>query len=362
LSRDPLRVALDLTGLELDVGGSARAIGALRAELERRDDVEVLPMAHRGRQPSGGLQRVLRGLHRELAYMPIQLPRRAAAAGADLLHCPVGVASARSRVPLVITVNDVMAIEHPDWFTRANALQQRLVLPRALAVARNVIVPSHYTRERLVARCGVDPWLVDVVPYGVGSVFTPGRADPAALERLGVTGPYVLTVGTLQPRKNIPAALAAFERATGEGSPHTLVVAGARGWRDDAVAGLLQKPRIRVLGAVTDTQLVELYRGADCLLFPSLYEGFGFPVLEAMACATPVICANRSSLPEVAGDAAVLVDPDDTDAFAAALAEVLSSEARREELANAGVARAREFTWRRCADLTVGAYRRALDH
>ena len=361
MSRKPLRVALDLTGLELDVGGSARAIAALRAELERRDDVEVLPMAHGGRQPSGGVQRVLRGLHRELAYMPVQLPRRAAAAGADLLHCPVGVASVRSRVPLVVTVNDVMALEHPDWFTRANALQQRLVLPRAVATAANVIVPSHHTRERLVAACGVDPWLVDVVPYGVAPVFAPGEADPAALKGLGVESPYVLAVGTLQPRKNLAAALAAFERAA-EGTSHTLVIAGGRGWRDDEVAESLQKPRIRPLGAVSDEQLVELYRGADCLVFPSLYEGFGFPVLEAMACGTPVVCANRTSLPEVAGDAAVLVDPDDTDAFAAALAEVLSSEARREELAAAGLARAQEFTWRRCADLTVGVYHRAAGH
>jgi alpha-1,3-rhamnosyl/mannosyltransferase len=361
LSGDPLRVALDLTGLELDAGGSARAIAALQAELERRDDIALLPMAHRGRKPSAGLGRVLRGLRRELAYMPFQLPRRAARAGADVLHCPVGVASMRSRVPLVVTVNDVMAIEHPDWFTRANALQQKLVLPRALEAAKNVIVPSHYTRERLVARFGLDPWLVDVAPYGVGAAFAPGAADPAALRGLGVEGPYVLAVGTLQPRKNLSAALAAFERAA-EGSPHTLVVAGARGWRDDAVAEMLQKPRIRLLGAVQDEQLVELYRGADCLVFPSLYEGFGFPVLEAMACGTPVVCANRTSLPEVAGDAAVLVDPDDTDAFAAALAEVLSSEARRAELAAAGIARAHEFTWRRCADLTVAVYRRAAEH
>jgi glycosyltransferase involved in cell wall biosynthesis len=125
---------------------------------------------------------------------------------------------------------------------------------------------------------------------------------------------------------------------------------------------MLQKPRIRVLGEVADDDLVQLYRGADCLLFPSRYEGFGFPVLEAMACGTPVVCANRTSLPEVAGDAAMLVDPDDTAAFATALAEVFSSRARRDELSAAGLARAREFTWKRCADLTVAAYHRALGH
>jgi glycosyltransferase involved in cell wall biosynthesis len=268
-------------------------------------------------------------------------------------------------VPLVVTVNDVMAIEHPEWFTRANALQQRHVLPRALAAATRVIVPSHYTRERVLATCDVEPARVDVVPYGVAPAFTTGRADAGALVRIGVEEPYVLTVGTLQPRKNLAAAVAAFERAA-EGVPHTLVVAGARGWRDDAVVEMLQQrsvsPRIRVLGEVGDDQLVELYRGADCLLFPSLYEGFGFPVLEAMACGTPVVCADRTSLPEVAGDAAVLVDPDDTVAIASALAEVLSSPARRAELADAGLARVREFSWRRCADRTVGVYHRALGH
>jgi glycosyltransferase involved in cell wall biosynthesis len=365
-SREPLRIALDTTGLELDVGGSARAIVALRAELDRRDDLEVVALAHGGRHATSGWRRVLRGLHRELVYMPIQLPQRAARAGADLLHCPVGVAPVRSRVPLVVTVHDVMALEHPDWFTRANALQQRLVLPRALAAAARVIVPSGYTRERLVATLGVDAARIDVVAHGVGSEFTPGATDRAALERLGVEGPYVLTVGTLQPRKNLAAAVAAFERAAADGISHSLVVAGARGWQDDAVIDMLGqtslRARIRAVGRVSDDELVNLYRGADCLLFPSLYEGFGFPLLEAMACGTPVVCGNRTSLPEVAGGAALLVDPDDTTAFAAALTEVLSSPARHAELVDAGLARARGFTWRRCADLTVAVYRRALGH
>jgi len=366
LSREPLRVALDLTGLELDAAGTARAIAALRDELERRDEIELLELAHGGRRTNGGWRRVLRGLHRELIYMPIQLPRRAARAGADLLHCPVGVAPARSRLPLVITVHDVMVLEHPEWFTRANAIQQRLILPRALAAAARVIVPSGYTRARLLDTCDVDPAIVDIAPNGVGPMFRPAEASATVLDRLGVERPYVLSVGTLQPRKNLVTALDAFARVVTDGAPHTLVVAGARGWRDEAVLAALRRPaaraRVHVLGRVTDEELVELYRGADCLLFPSLYEGFGLPVLEAMACGTPVICANRTSLPEVAGDAAVLVDPDDATAFAAALAEVLSSPARHAALAEAGLARAREFSWRRCADLTVAAYRRALGH
>jgi glycosyltransferase involved in cell wall biosynthesis len=221
LNHKPVSVALDITGVELDVGGSARAIASLRSELERRDDVELVVLAHRGRQPSHTWRRMLRGLHRELVYMPMQLPRWAVDAGADLLHCPLGVATTRPRVPLVVTVHDVMVLEHPEWFTRANALQQRLVLPRALAAAARVIAPSRYTRERLLATCRVDPARVDVVPNGVAPAFAPGAADPSTLERLGVDGPYVLTVGTLQPRKNLPAALAAFERAAGAGFPHS---------------------------------------------------------------------------------------------------------------------------------------------
>jgi glycosyltransferase involved in cell wall biosynthesis len=237
-------------------------------------------------------------------------------------------------------------------------------LPRALAAAARVIAPSRYTRARLLDTCDIDPAIVDVVPNGVGPMFRPGEASAAVLERLGVQRPYVLNVGTLQPRKNLVAALGAFGGVVAEGAPHTLVVAGARGWRDEAVLAALRQPaaraRVHVLGRVSDEDLVELYQGADCLLFPSLYEGFGLPVLEAMACGTPVICADRTSLPEVAGEAGVLVDPDDPAAFAAELRELLGSPARRQELAAAGIRRARQFTWQRAAELTVAAYRRAL--
>ncbi len=362
MSSSPLRVAFDLTGLELDAAGSARAIRCLRDELTRRPDVELVTLAHSGSGRDGTVGRIGRGLHRELVYMPLQLPRRAARAGARLLHCPVGVAPARGRIPLVITVNDVMVLEHPEWFTRANALQQRLVLPRALRRAARVLAPSRYTRERLVETCGVEPARIDVVPYGVGPPFGPGPATRATLERFAITGPYVLTVGTLQPRKNLAGALRAFGHAVAAGAPHSMVVVGARGWRDEAVLAALRNPpareRVQVLGRVDDDDLIDLYRGADCLVFPSLYEGFGFPALEAMACGTAVVCTDRTSLPEVVGDAAVAVDPDDPDALGAALADVLASETRRGELASAGLDRAREFTWQRTADLTVAAYQR----
>jgi glycosyltransferase involved in cell wall biosynthesis len=366
LSAEPaIRVALDLTGLELDAAGSARAIRSLHAELEGRPEVELLPLAQPRAGPRSGVARIWRGLQRELLYMPFQLPRRAVSTGAQLLHCPLGVAPVRSKLPLVVTVNDVMAVEHPEWFTRANALQQRMVLPRTLRSAARVLCPSRYTREKLVELLGLEPSRVEVTPYGVGAPFRPGPLSDAALERLRVSPPYVLSVGTLQPRKNLGAALQAFERVSAAGAPHALVVVGARGWHDERIlerlAGSAAEDRVRLLGRVSDEELVGLYRAADCLLFPSLYEGFGFPVLEAMACGTPVLCSDRTSLPELAGDAAALVDPGDPDAIQSALTELLSSAARRRSLSAAGLARAAGLTWDRCADLTLAAYRRALE-
>ena len=354
-------VAFELTGLQLDVAGSSRAIRGLRDALAQRDDVELVLIEHR---PPRALarSRIARGIHRELLYMPLRLPRLAARRGAQLLHCPVGLGPVRSRLPLVLTVNDVMALERPEWFTRANALQQRLVLPRTLRAAARVLTPSRFTRERLLEVCGVDPERVEVTPYGVGQTFCPGEAGREVLERLGVQGPYVLTVGTLQPRKGLETALRAFERVAAAGAPHSLVVAGARGWQDEPLLESLRgSPAVRVLGRVSDAELVELYRGAECFFFPSLYEGFGFPVLEAMACGTAVLCARATSLPELAGDAAVLADPGDVDGFESALAGLLASEPRREELRAAGLARVGEFSWDRCAALTAAAYRRALE-
>jgi glycosyltransferase involved in cell wall biosynthesis len=357
-----VRIGFERTGLELDATGTARSIERLAPALAATGAVELVPLAQPGRPRGSALGRVVRGLRRELSWFPLELPRRARRLGLDLLHCPVGLAPVRSRVPLAVTVHDVMALEHPGWFTPANRLQQRLVLGPAARRAAVVLCPSSFSRARAVERLGLAPDRVRVTPWGVDERFSPGAADPAPLARLGVAPPYLLTVGALQPRKNLEAALAAFERL-GE-RELGLVIAGGRGWGDAELQARLRRSpaasRVRLTGRVTDAELVELYRGAECFVFPSRYEGFGLPPLEAMACGAPVVASDLTSMPEVLDDAALLVDPDDVGALAAALDELLATPALAAELAERGRRRAAGFTWAAAAEATLAAYRAAL--
>jgi glycosyltransferase involved in cell wall biosynthesis len=340
-----VRVAFDQTGFELDQAGSARAARGLQAALEARDDVEVVPM----RQPGARGSRLWRGLARELTWFPLRLPRRTRALGADVLHCPMPLAPLRRHgIPTVVTVGDAIAWTRPEWLTRAHALHARLILGRALRRAAAVIVPSEYTRgELLSALPGLDPARVAVTPWGVDARFSPGPG-PEGLR------PYLLAVGTLQPRKNLEAAVAAFDHL---GCDHRLVVVGARGWGDEGLMNELTRDRVELRGHVRDDELVTLYRGASCLVFPSLAEGFGFPLVEAMACGTPVVCASAGGLPEVAGGAARIVAPHDHEALATAVSEVLADPSPWRER---GLARAADFTWERCAEQTVRVYREVV--
>ncbi|MBJ7353317.1 MAG: glycosyltransferase family 4 protein [Thermoleophilaceae bacterium] len=360
-----MRVAIELTALQLDRGGTARAIEQLLPRLEAEPGVELVRLEHEGRVPTSSLGVIARGLARELWYLPRVLPQRVAASGAEILHCPSQLVPPSCVVPMVVTLHDAIGWEHPEWLTRANVAQLHKRLPRAIASGAHVITSSEYSRGRLIAALDLDPARITTVPLGLDSRFTPeaAAADADAIAALGVGEPYVLTVGTLQPRKNLAAAIEAFELLGSARAEH-LVIVGARGWHDDELIQRIERStasgRIHLLGRVTDDELIALYRGAECLVFPSRYEGFGFPPLEAMACGTPVISTDNTSLAEAIGDAAEVIDPDDPEQIAETLARVLGSPELRGEMIERGLAHAATFTWQACADATVAVYRALL--
>jgi glycosyltransferase involved in cell wall biosynthesis len=329
-----LRVGLDVSPLALTRAGAARYIEELLAALPA-DEVDVRRYAFRG--SSRALVPV-----RDVGWYLAALPARARRDGLDVLHCPTHRAPVKSAVPLVVTLHDIAILRHPELFNRWTRSYSRVVLPRVARAARIVIAASEFTRGELLSRLDLPAEKVRVIPHAVGAPFV---ADGDA-----AFGDYVLTVGTLEPRKNLDRLVAGFERAGLNGS--RLLVAGMAGWGDVDVSG----DRVQRLGFVPDDELARLYRGARCVAYLSAYEGFGLPLVEAMACGAPVVAANAGSAPEVTGGAAVLVDPSDPDAIAAGLAEAVE---RREELRALGLERARSLSWDEVARATVDVYREA---
>jgi glycosyltransferase involved in cell wall biosynthesis len=245
---------------------------------------------------------------RTLAADVLWYPRLRAPAGTDVLHCPTFRGPFSSRAPLVVTVHDLAVLRHPEWFNRWTATYSRFAVPRVVAAAQRVIAVSELTGRELVDLLGVDPATIRVVPNGVEEVFRPD--GPTA------EGDYALAVGTLEPRKNLARIAQAVD---GE-----LRVVGARGWGD-----VDPPPNVTWLGDVPDEELAALYRGARCLVYASLYEGFGIPVAEALACGCPVVTSEGSAMAEIAGDDAVYVDPFDVASIRDGVGRAFRPEPRR---------------------------------
>ena len=255
--------------------------------------------------------------------------------------------------PAVATIHDLGYRYFPEAHTQRARLYLEWGTRHNARASRLIVADSRATRDDLMRFYGVPEGKIRVAYPGVRPDLTPVR-DPglvkATLDRYGISSPYALYVGTLQPRKNLARLIEAFARVL---EPCRLVLAGKKGWLYSDVLRRAESlgicHRVVFTGYVPDEDLPALLSGASLFAFPSLYEGFGLPVLEAMACGVPVVCSDVSSLPEVAGDAALLVPPTDTEALAAAMNRVLADEELRRTLIQRGLERARLFTWRRCA-------------
>ncbi|GAA2726083.1 glycosyltransferase family 4 protein [Cellulomonas aerilata] len=372
----PLHVLVDATAVPADRGGVGRYVDDLLPALERagvrltvavqeRDTQATgarLPRADVVAAPAATARRPVR-----LAWEQTGLPRLAARVGADVLHSPHYTRPVRSPVPVTVTLHDATFFSHPELHDPVKARFFRVATRGAVRRAQSLVVPSAATRDEVVRFTGAPADRFFVAHHGVDrDVFRPVTADEAArvAASLGI-GPegYVAFLGTLEPRKNVPELVRGWVAAVaGTSSPPVLVLAGGRGWDeavDPAVAAVPAGLRVLRPGYLPLEDLSGYLGGARVVAYPSLGEGFGLPVLEAMACGAAVLTTDRLSLPEVGGDAVAYCGTG-ADEIAPALAALLADGARRAELARAAVERAALFTWDAAAQAHLRAFRAAV--
>jgi glycosyltransferase involved in cell wall biosynthesis len=295
----------------------------------------------------------------EQLTLPLELLRL----HADLLHSTDFIPPQRRRCKSVVTVHDLGFLLCPETLTGPSRRYYGQIRS-AVRSADRIIAVSRCTRDDLERLVGAEPSKIDVVLEAPDPRFGPVESREAlasARRRLGVSRPYVLFVGTFEPRKNLVTLLDAFGHVRRQIDVQ-LALVGHRGWHYEPVFRHLRKlglePHVKIVQGIPNAELPPVYSGAAVLAFPSLYEGFGLPVVEAMACACPVVASDRGSLPEVVGEAGLLVAPEDASALAEALLRVLSDAELRSDLVRRGLEQVRSFSWCKAANETLAVYRR----
>jgi glycosyltransferase involved in cell wall biosynthesis len=301
-------------------------------------------------------------------WMQAVLPKLLERCKPDLCHFTNFLGPRFTDTPYVVTFHDMTLELLPECHTWRKRVLTRTLSPQIARRARFIITPSVSAKNDVARLFSIPTDKIRAIPHAPDPLFRP-RRDPGSVARIearyGIERPYLLYVGTLEPRKNLSRAAAAFSRIAARFPEHRFYLAGDLGWRPGdllrTLEGLPHRDRIVRLGYVAEEDLPALYSSADLFVYPSLYEGFGFPVVEAMACGAPVLTSSTSSLVEIAEGAAVLVDPDNIDAIAEAMDGILSDARARDAMRGAGLARAATFSWERSTRETLSVYEEALD-
>lgn len=286
--------------------------------------------------------------------------------GCSLYHEPNHIPSPWSG-PIITTIHDLSVLRHAEWHPADRVRWYECDLQAGLARTSRFIAVSEFTRQEMIDLLGLPAERITVIPLGVREVFHPRPADAVRvwLSSQNLPADYLLYAGTIEPRKNVAGLLAAYAALPAKTRERVaLVLAGVTGWGRQAVDEWITRHglagQVHIAGYVDDESLACLYAGARALVWPTLYEGFGLPPLECMACGTPVIASNLASIPEVTGGAALLVDPLNTDELAAAISRILEDDLLTKRLRHDGPNRASRFSWQRCAQQHAEEYRRAM--
>lgn len=365
-----MRIGVDYTAAAHQGGGIGRYTRGMIKALTRLDGKNEYRLFVAGRGgpfgqaywPSNVRLRIVhlsqRNLTRIWQRLCLPLPVEVFTGPLDIFYSPDFVLPPVWRARTLLTVHDLSFVRYPQTVDPHLHRYLNVAVPRSVRRADHILADSQNTARDLIELWSVPPEKVSVLYSGVEFHFRP-VTDEAELARVrkryGLPQHFILSVGTLQPRKNYERLIQAFSqlRATTEDRPYHLVVAGGKGWLYESIFDYVRElgleEEVLFAGFVADEDLPALYNLADLFAFPSLYEGFGLPALEAMACGTPVVCSDASSLPEVAGDAALLVDPLDVEGWVEAMERALREEELRRELVARGLAQARRFTWERAA-------------
>jgi glycosyltransferase involved in cell wall biosynthesis len=363
------RIAVDARALVDAPAGVGYYTRSLLLALAERQTLQLTALSHRPARDITALAAA--GVKFEASNAPFgfwwqqsNLPKRLVRHNFDLLWSPLGSLPQKCPRPAVVTIHDLTPLLFPYWHSWRTRVTFRRQLPATLRNAAQIVAVSHATATDIEKRFPTAGGRVSVVHNGVDSIFAPAPSSTRDAIRRAYLAPqgYLLSIGTLEPRKNLSRLLDAWDRVTADmpdGPP--LLLAGAKGWGSASLRRRIQRtPRVRYVGRLQRAQLVEILQGALAFVYPSLYEGFGLPVLEAMACGIPVITSDSSSLPEVIGDAGIQVNPRHTEQLTSALKRLIRDPDLRAELGELGRRRATRFSWPLAAESLEKVFLKAV--